>query len=616
MPKLRTLLALLLIGSTSAACVDLGDLLGKKEKKSSRDDDDDDDDDKDTKKKKKKAKKDDKKDAKDDAKDDAEKEPGMLGDTGFRPEKHGYAFRNTGGRFPLTPPVVDEKVMVKLFGKSSCVGGDVEDCKLTPAAGEWAFMINRAMNGGQCEGMAVSALTFFKGHDKLDKFMSGATSVHNLQRESVTPLIGYYWAYQAVNPVQTHVYKSRFTATPNNVEDQLLEMWKKGEYATLGFWGPPGQGGHAVTPYAVEDKGGGIHHIKIYDNNYPDTERFIIIDRNANTWKYDVAAINPDVPKMPWSGTAENHSIVVIPLDLRLKKAECPFCKKKKKKKTVVPRSTTITITDDQGRRIGVDGDKEVNEIPDAEVIDLNAFMEGADAASSKIYILPDESEYEIAIAGKDDKAEGDENGVSVFGDGTAFTIAGVKNKKGEKDVLTLGQNEEDVKYKPATGRMPSIKLSLDDDDGGGTQVQIGGLKSDAEDGEFELKLDKKTRKFKLGGGGKSTDSYDLKIRNVSKGEADDVSEEKGIKFKRGESHDVDAKKPPKLAPGAKRTPLRIGKGSFVPKPKAIRKPKPEAPKTEPPKPEGSRPGVQLGPKPGTPPTAAPKPVQPPAIKK
>lgn len=613
MPKLRVLLALLLVGSTATACVDIADLLGKKEKKTSSDRDDDDDDDDDDDKKKKKKKKSSKDDDKKDAKNDGdEKKEGFLGDTGFRPEKHGYAFRNTGGRFPLTPPVVDEKVMVKLFGKSSCVGGDVEDCKLTPAAGEWAFMINRAMNGGQCEGMAVSALTFFKGHDKLDKFMSGATSVHNLQRDQVTPLIGYYWAYQAVNPVMTHVYKSRFTSTPNNVEDTLLEMWKKGEYATLGFWGPPGQGGHAVTPYAVEDKGGGVHHIKIYDNNYPDTERFIAIDRNANTWKYDVAAINPDVPKMPWGGNAESHSIVVIPLELRLKKAECPFCKKKKKKKTVVPRSAAITITDDQGRRIGVDGDKDVNEIPDAEVVDLAAFMEGADARNAKMYILPDESDYEITIAGADDKGEGDDNGVSVFGDGTAFTIAGVKNKKGEKDVLTLGRNEEDIKYKPATGRMPLIKLSVDDDEGtGGTQVQVGNLKSDAEDGEFELKLDRKTRKFKLGGGGKSTESYDLKIRNVSKGEADDVTEEKGIKFKRGESHDVDAKKPPKPAPGAKRGPLRIGKGNFVarPKPKRI-PPKPEAPKTTD--------APKLAPKPGSaptpPPTVAPKPVAPPAI--
>lgn len=606
MPKLRTLLALVLLSTTAAACTDIADLLGKKEKKSSsrdRDRDDDDDDDAKKKKKKKKSSKseetdeDSSKDGDKEAKKEEEQKPGMVADTGFRPEKDGYAFRNTGGRFPLTPPVVNEAVMVKLFGRKACFKNkDADDkrCKLTPAAEEWAFMINRAMNGGQCEGMAVSALTFFQGHDKPDTFMSGATSTHTLQRDQVTPLIGYYWAYQAVNPVMNHVRMSRFESTPVSVEDTLVEMWKKKELATLGFWGPPGQGGHAVTPYAIEDKGNGIHHILIYDNNYPDTERFIIIDRNANTWKYDVAAINPDVPKMPWGGSAENRSIVVIPLELRLKKAECPFCKKTKKKKTVVPRSTTIVIEDEQGRKVGVDGGKDVNEIPEAEVVDLTAFLDGVNPEYSKMYVVPDDSDYDISIAGND-KAQGDDNGVTIFGDGTAFTVEGVKNKPDEKDVLSIGRAEDGIRYKPATSRMPAIKVALDgDDEKSGMAVRLANMKSD-KDGEVDFRVDRKLSKIKVGGGGKSTEGYDLKIRHSNADEADEEVEEKGIKMKGGESHDIDAKRAPK---GTKPT-LKIGKGTFIPKPRPIKKllPKPATP---------AKPG---GPAPGGP---APKPVAPP----
>jgi hypothetical protein len=155
---------------------------------------------------------------------------------------------------------------------------------------------------------------------------------------------------------------------------------------------------------------------------------------------------------------------------------------------------------------------------------------------------------------------------------------------------------------------MPGLKISVDDDNGdGGMQVQVGGMKSDAEDGEVELKLDRTTKRVRLGGGGKSTESYDLKIRHVAKGEPDDVHEEKGIKFKRGESHDIDAKKP-KLAPGVKRPPLKIGKGTFVARPKP---PKKIVPKTDPPKagqPSGTPPkagqpsGTPPKPGPGTPP--------------
>jgi len=620
MPKLRTLLALVLFASTATACVDLADILGKKEKKTSRDDDDDDDDRK--KKKKKKSSRSTDADAKDgdekdgeEANNDGETPPkdGIIADTGFRPDKHGYSFRNTGGKFPLTPPVVNEAVMVKLFGRKACLKQKVKtvDCKLTPAAEEWAFMINRAMNGGQCEGMAVSALTFFKGHDKHDTFMSGATSTHALQREQVTPLIGYYWAYQAVDPVRTHVGRSRFASTPVSVEDTLVEMWKKKELATLGFWGPPGQGGHATTPYAIQDKGNGVHHILMYDNNYPDTERYIIIDRNANTWKYDVAAINPDVPKMPWGGNAESHSIVVIPLDLRLQKAACPFCKKgtTKKKKTVVPRSTTVVIEDDQGRRLGTEDGKDVNEIPGAEVVDLSAFLDGVNPEFSKMYIVPDESDFDITIAGASDKPTSEEAGVTVFGDGTAFTIEGVKNTTKEKDVLTIGRSEDGVSYKPASGRVPTIKVAMDDDEeAGGVAVRLANMKSD-KDGVVDLRLDRKTRKLKVGGGGAATESYDVKIRNVSSEGDDDVVEEKGVKFKRGESHDIDIKQS-RTPKGGAATPLKIGKGSFIPRPRAPKKPR-VAPQPPPGKAEGPghgpAPTAKPGPAPGPRPALRPK---------
>jgi len=81
----------------------------------------------------------------------------------FRPDKNGYSFKNSGGKYPATPGLVTTNVMVKLFGKEVCVGGSERSCRLTPPASEWMGMINRAMNGGQCEGMAVSSLTFFKG---------------------------------------------------------------------------------------------------------------------------------------------------------------------------------------------------------------------------------------------------------------------------------------------------------------------------------------------------------------------------------------------------------------------------------------------------------------------
>jgi hypothetical protein len=212
----------------------------------------------------------------------------FLADTGFRPRKDGYSFQNQGGQYPRTPPVLTAAGVAKMFGGGACLGGNTTNCKLTPAATEWMASVNRAMNIGQCEGMAVSSLAFFKHVNDPATYASGATAAHDLTHDEVGPLIGYYWAFQMVNPVRTALIKSLMTQTPTGVEDTLADMMKRHEFATVAVRSP--RGGHAVTPYAIEDRGGGVHWIRIYDNNWPDKDRYIIIDRRRNTWKYELAS--------------------------------------------------------------------------------------------------------------------------------------------------------------------------------------------------------------------------------------------------------------------------------------------------------------------------------------
>ncbi len=221
------------------------------------------------------------------------------------------------------------------------------------------------------------------------------------------PLIGYFWAFQMVNPVRRPGSRASSPRRPNPAEDTLIELMKRSELATVAIRSP--HGGHAVTPYSVEDRGNGIHWIHIYDNNWPDKDRYIIIDRNANTWKYELASLNPDVPREPWSGTAESHTFAVIPLTTRLGKAECPFCAGGMK--MVVPQGTnSVTLTNQDGKSIGREGDKIVNEIPDAQVVDLHSYLDGA-PAGEPMFAVPAEADYEIAIRGHDKKAPAERRG-------------------------------------------------------------------------------------------------------------------------------------------------------------------------------------------------------------
>ena len=140
--------------------------------------------------------------------DDNPTKSNMIADIGFRPQKNGYPFQNEGGKYPLTPGIFTASGVVKMFGKDACVGGDVKSCKLTPAANEWMGIVNRHMNIGQCEGMAVSALTFFKKKDNPGDYTNGATSAHDLTHKAAQGLIGYYWAFQMLNPVRLAIVKS------------------------------------------------------------------------------------------------------------------------------------------------------------------------------------------------------------------------------------------------------------------------------------------------------------------------------------------------------------------------------------------------------------------------
>jgi hypothetical protein len=462
---------------------------------------------------------------------------GILADTGFRPTKDGFKFENQGGHYPRTPPALTNQDVARMFGSDACASGTGTNCKLKPVATEWMAMVNRAMNEGQCEGMAVSSLAFYQKVYQPTSFAPHAKSIHDLTHSETASLIGYFWAYQMVNPVREDKVASLLTMTPISVEDTLVDMMKRKELAVIAIHSRTG--GHAVTPYAVEDRGNGIHWIDIYDNNWPDKERHIVIDRNANTWAYELASLNPDVPREPWSGTAETHTIAVTPLSDRLGKAECPFCAGGKKL-VVSYGSNGVTLTNADGKRLGRDGDKVVNEIPGAQVLDVVSYLDGV-PSSDPVYAVPADGDYQVSISGREgpSRAEGPEedHGVAVIGNGSAVTVETPKLAQNEKDTLSVS-HEGGVKYKTGrAGEFPAIRLAADSASGG-MHARLSHMNADAND-EVELKMDHAAGRITVGGGGKRASSFDLKVTHVQAGAEDRVNEQKGIKFQPGMTHTI-----------------------------------------------------------------------------
>ena len=110
---------------------------------------------------------------------------GILADTGFRPGKDGYRFENQGGAYPRTPPVLTSAGRREDVRQRRVHQGGDANCKLKPVATEWMGMVNRAMNAGQCEGMAVSSLAFYKKVYNPASFAPRAKSVHDLTHAEI-----------------------------------------------------------------------------------------------------------------------------------------------------------------------------------------------------------------------------------------------------------------------------------------------------------------------------------------------------------------------------------------------------------------------------------------------
>jgi hypothetical protein len=487
----------------------------------------------------------------------------ILADTGFRPGKDGYKFENQGGAYPHTPPVLTSQDVARMFGADACIKGSDSNCKLKPVATEWMGMVNRAMNGGQCEGMAVSSLAFYKHAYSPAAFAPHATSTHDLTHAETSALIGYFWAYQMTDPVRRDKVRSLESMTPISAEETLVDMMKRHELAVIAIRSR--HGGHAVTPYAVEDRGGGIHWIDIYDNNWPDKDRHIIIDHNQNTWAYELASLNPDIPREPWSGDAESHTIAVTPLADRLQKPDCPFCENRKK--TVVSYGTNgVVVTNGEGKKLGRDGDKIVNEIPGAEVFEVAGYIEG-EPAMEPVYTVPADGDYQVAIVGRDKhrKAEGEQedHGIVVIGNGSAVTVQTAKLKPSEQDTLSFAR-DGGIKYKTAReGEFPSIRLAADGPNGG-MHAHLSHMQASAND-EIAIKMDHAAGQIVVAGGGKKATSFDLKVTHVQAEGEDKVVEQKAIKYDPGKVHTIQSS--PTAAAGA--TPFKIATKLAPPAPPA-----------------------------------------------
>jgi hypothetical protein len=416
----------------------------------------------------------------------ASSNPGSIADLGFRPETNGFSFANYGKSDlqNLTPAE-----MRRIFGDEVCAVKQGDQCTLTPPAEQWMTQMNESMDGGHCFGFSVAALSMYAGIIKPADF--GGTTPISLtidNNEALQREIAYSFAFQRFDPVR----RGAVSGSPNDVLDKLINVLKAGSKATevytIGFFKANGSGGHAVTPYAVEDRGNGVYAVMIYDNNYPEQTRSILFDRNANTWNYTTST-NPSEPTSEYQGNAQTKSLFLFPTTPGLKRQACSFCKGAAKSGTqgaILAAQEVeyneiyldgdpvvhahLLITDEQGREYGYRTDGSfVTEIPGIDSDRLFTALD--DDTPEPTYYVPKGTSYQITIDGTP-LEELDYTDVVMIGPGYDLGVFDIWLDPGQQDTLILADDGNTLSYTTESSESPII---------------VFGVELDGADYEFEI---------------------------------------------------------------------------------------------------------------------------------
>jgi hypothetical protein len=378
----------------------------------------------------------------------------IVADSGFRPQADGFSFENYGN--DQRPTNLTNVSMQNLFGQETvCLGGSSgTDCVLTPAAQAWMENANNAMSGGHCEGFSMAALRMYA--DKLQPDEYGAARPVGLRirgNDDLQATIAEHFMYQAL----PSVLDNQVHGTPMDIVDALRASLSDGsEQYTLGIYKPDRTGGHAITPFAIEDRGDNQFAILVYDNNFPGATRAVEVDGNENTWSY-VGGTNPKDLGQVYEGNADTNTLELDPLTPGIGEQPCIFCNAEQAKGagkgSLLPagdRYTEITLQgdpanhphlvfeDEEGRKTGIVDGEFVDDIPEVEVVSTAA-IENWDSDPEPRYRFPEGRQYLITLDGTHLEKRARPT-VNLVGAGLVIEVEDITIEPGQSDRMQLAE--------------------------------------------------------------------------------------------------------------------------------------------------------------------------------
>jgi len=233
--------------------------------------------------------------------------------SGMNPSPDGFAFPNFASS--ASTAELDTADMVTMFGSTLDICIDAATpCVLTAEASAWARMVNQARVSGHCEGLAVLSAARFT--DKLDPKTFTLTNTGDVTHALIRAFATQFFK-EAQDATKKFSKKS-----PSDIVATLAAALKSGvpEY-TLGVY--TDIGGHAILPIGVEFPSADIAHIKVYDSNWPNADRYVAVNLKDETWSFAFSGADPANDPDMWTGG--KGDIDITPFSARAS-ATCPFC--------------------------------------------------------------------------------------------------------------------------------------------------------------------------------------------------------------------------------------------------------------------------------------------------
>ena len=496
----------------------------------------------------------------------------MIAELDFRPAGNGYGFRNYG-RDHDNENDLNPGNLIALFGADNvCQSGSTAgDCVLTEPAEEWLEECVKLLAGGHCEGLAVTSLRFFDGLGFAGKaspadFQSGAKSVSDLQHtELISNYVAHYHVMQKLSEIsdfRAETWKKK----PSEILQMLIDSMKEGskDHYVMSI-GMREDGrytrGHAITPFAVEDMGEGVFHVHVYDSNYPGLDKFVVIDKGEETWRYHTAA-DPTKTASDYVGNATSQTLGLKSQAAReLDSYGCPFCsdsnerasrhhaaKKTKKDQVsfVLTGEGETLVTDPNGKRIGYDFAKNrtVNEIPEADVVTLEGGLGKNIPPQYRLPHMTSTKPYTITVGGKsiDKEVQAD---LDMEGPGFVVGFADILLDPGENLSMTISPNGRELSFTAsADGETPSIFITIESGKKKPSyEFDIGGIKL-AAGKTVTMKLDLEKEKLFFKDNDPARDLYDVTVSRTNPDGTEDFYENDDLDLgKKSDNYEMDFSK-------------------------------------------------------------------------